>query len=74
MKCIKRKCNSKDIFIKQIKDLKDGDKIKIYKGRLGFIDAIFKEFLDKNRSLILLDFLSNKVNATVDNKSVETYF
>ena len=36
--------------------------------------TLFKEFLDKNRSLILLDFLSNKVNATVDNKSVETYF
>ncbi len=71
---IKKNCNSQDIFNKRIENLKDGDKIKVNKGKLGFIDAIFKEFIDKKRSLILLDFLSNKVNAIVETNSVETYF
>ena len=74
MQRIKKNCNSQDIFNKRIENLKDGDKIKVNKGKLGFIDAIFKEFIDKKRSLILLDFLSNKVNAIVETNSVETYF
>ena len=59
---------------KQIENLKYGDKIKINKGRMGFIDAIFQEFIDNNRSLILLNFLSKKVNVIVENNSLETYF
>ena len=74
LKCIKKNCNSQDIFTKQIENLKYGDKIKINKGRMGFIDAIFQEFIDNNRSLILLNFLSKKVNVIVENNSLETYF
>lgn len=70
---IKKNCNSKDVFKRQINDLKRGDKIKINKGRMGFIDAIFKEFIDKKRSLILVDFLSRKVSTIVDNNSLETF-
>ena len=50
LKKIKKKCNSKDIFKKEINYLKNGDKVKINKGRMGFIDAIFKEFIDKKQS------------------------
>ena len=74
LKKIKNKCNSKDVLKKEINNLKNGDKVKINKGRMGFIDAIFKEFIDKKRSIILIDFLSKKVSATVDNSSLETYF
>ena len=70
IKLIKDNCDENGIYYEQ-NLLKKGDKVKIKKGDNFFLEGIFQESIDLNRSLILIKFLNREVKTFVQNNLLE---
>ena len=70
---LKKNCDRNEIFFLQ-SAFKKGQLISYVKNNSFLFKGIFKEYIDANRSYVLLNFLKNKIKTQVDNKFLEPSF
>ena len=67
---IKRRCDINGFVNNQNKYVK-GEKVKFFKNNQISLDAVFDEQIDKKRSFVFINFLNQKVKASVATKHLE---
>tara|TARA_B100000989_G_C19345792_1_gene386900 strand:- start:25 stop:525 length:501 start_codon:yes stop_codon:yes gene_type:complete len=67
---LKSKCDKNNIYNLD-KNFKKGDRVKVIKNSLYNAEAIFQEFIDSNRVIILLNILSSKVRTKICRNDIE---
>lgn len=70
---LKKKCDSKGVFLIK-KSFKKGQIVAYVKNNNFLFKVIFNEYIDANRSYVLLDFLKNKIKTQVKSKFLEPVF
>ncbi len=67
---IKRKCDINGFVNDHYKYVK-GEKVKLFKNNQISLDAVFEEQIDKKRSFVFINFLNQKVKASVATRHLE---
>ena len=69
---IKRKCDQFDVLFYQNK-MKKGDKIRFKEEKMMSFEAIFYEYIDTNRVIILMNLLNNKIKTVTNVNKIENF-
>ena len=67
---LKMKCDCRGFAVDFRKYVK-GEKVRFFKNNQTCLDAVFEEQIDKKRSFIFINFLNQKVKASVETKNLE---
>lgn len=67
---IKRRCDINGFAIDYKKYVK-GEKVKFFKNNQISLDAVFEEQIDQKRSIVFINFLNQKVRASVETEHLE---
>ena len=67
---LKSKCGKNDIYNLD-RNFKTGDRVKVVKNSFYNAEAIFQEFIDSNRVIILLNILGSKVKTKICRNDLE---
>lgn len=67
---LKSKCDKNNVYDLDRK-FKTGDRVKVLKNSFYNAEAIFHEFIDSNRVIILLNILSSKVRTKICRNDIE---
>lgn len=67
---VKMKCDCKGFAIDYKKYVK-GEKVKFFKNNQISLDAVFEEQIDQKRAFVFINFLNQKVKASVETKNLE---
>tara|TARA_X000000368_G_C22734514_1_gene580998 strand:+ start:62 stop:559 length:498 start_codon:yes stop_codon:yes gene_type:complete len=67
---LRKRCDEDDIYNNEIL-LQKGDKIKINKENSSPLDAVFEEYIDLKRSLVLITFLNREIKTSVSNNFID---
>jgi len=69
---IKRKCDRDDIIFNQNK-LQKGEKVRFKEEKMLYFEAMFHEYIDSNRAIILLNLLNNKIKTVTNINKIESF-